>query len=238
MGKSNGINKFKSYLSFMGQPLKTAIILGATGLTGGILLEDLLEDPRYGCVKVFTRSPVGKEHPKLEVHLGDLLSLSDFKPHFKGDEVYCCIGTTRAKTPDKEKYRAVDYGIPVEAARLCKENEIDTFLVISALGADPGSGIFYNQVKGEMEEAVLGIGIDRTFILQPALIQGPREESRPGEWIARKLFSVLDIFMVGPLRKYKSIEAADIVAAMIRLANKGHSENRIVSDTIKSLAHD
>ncbi|WP_188370286.1 NAD(P)H-binding protein [Muriicola marianensis] len=221
----------------MDQPLKTAIILGATGLTGGILLDKLLEDPRYGCVKVFSRSPLQKDHPKLEVHLGDLLSLSDFKPHFMGDEVYCCIGTTKAKTPEKEKYKAIDYGIPLEAAKLSKENGIDTFLVISALGADPGSGIFYNRVKGEMEEAVMGKGISRTYILQPALIQGPREESRPGEWMARKLFSVLDVLLVGPLRKYKSIRAEDIATAMIWLANNEISLNRIVSDTIKDLAH-
>ncbi len=201
------------------------------------MLENLLSDPRYGCVRVFSRSPVRKDHPKLEVLQGDLLALDGFRPYFIGDEVFCCIGTTKSRTPDKEKYKAIDFGIPVAAAQLCRENDIDTLIVISALGADRDSGIFYNRVKGEMEDAVMEKGVPRTFFLQPALIRGKRDERRPGEWIAKKLFSVIDIFLIGPLRKYRSIQAADIAGTMIWLANNEYRENRIVSDTIKSLAH-
>lgn len=220
------------------QPLnKAAIILGATGLTGGILLEELLRDDRYEEVKSFSRSTTGISHPKLKEYLGDLTSLSHFKSKFTADEVYCCIGTTKSKTPDKEKYREIDYGIPVEAARLCKENDIDTFIVISALGADPGSSIFYNRLKGEMEEAVLNQNLRYTYIMQPSLISGKRTEKRAGEGIAIKLFSVLNFFLLGPLKKYRSIPPDDIARAMIWLANNDYSQTRVESDTITSLAH-
>ncbi|NER10118.1 Uncharacterized conserved protein YbjT, contains NAD(P)-binding and DUF2867 domains [Muriicola jejuensis] len=221
----------------MDQAVKTAILLGATGLTGGRLLENLLSDTRYGRIRVFSRSPLDISHPKLEVHKGDLLKLSEFRLSFKADEVFCCIGTTKARTPDKEKYRAIDYGIPVAAAQLCRENGIETFLVISALGADPRSRVFYNRTKGEMEKAVLNRGIKRIFILQPALISGQRDESRPGEWIAKQLFKVLDLLLIGPLKKYRSIKAEEIARAMIWLANNDYEFKRIESDTIKSLAN-
>jgi uncharacterized protein YbjT (DUF2867 family) len=216
---------------------KSAIILGATGLTGGLLLNELLADPRYNTIKIFSRSPSHMRHPKLKEFLGDLLSLSRFKPDFTADEVYCCIGTTKSKTPDKEKYRSIDYGIPVAAAQLCKENNIPTLLVISALGADAKSGIFYNKIKGQMEEAVLELGIAHTYILQPSIIGGHRDERRFGEWIAKKLFSVFNVLLLGPLKKYRSIQASSIVKAMIWLANNRYSNSRIISDEIENIAH-
>ncbi len=221
----------------MDLPEKTAIVLGATGLTGGILLRELLEDPRYGKILVFSRSPLEVSHPRLEVHLGDLLSMSDFKSDFEADEVFCCIGTTKAKTPDKELYRAIDFGIPVSAARLCSERGINTFLVMSSLGANSGSSVFYSRIKGEMEEAVLKQGIPYTYIMQPSIIGGQRDEKRPGELLAKKLFAVLNYILVGPLKKYRSIPPEDIARAMIWLANNKYSVKRIESDKIKEIAH-
>ncbi len=216
---------------------KSAIILGATGLTGGLLLNELLEDHRYNTIRIFSRSPSQIRHPKLKEFLGDLLTLSNFKSDFKADEVYCCIGTTKSKTPNKERYRSIDYGIPVAAAQLCKENNIATFLVISALGADAKSPIFYNKIKGQMEEAVLEQGIVNTYILQPSIIGGHRDERRLGEWIAKKMFSVFNILLLGPMKKYRSIEAKSIARAMIWLANNSYSKSRITSDEIENIAH-
>jgi uncharacterized protein YbjT (DUF2867 family) len=220
----------------MDRSKKSAIILGATGLTGGALVHTLLEDQRYNTIKIFSRTPSQIHHPKLEEHIGDLLTLSNFKSSFTAEEVYCCIGTTKSKTPDNEMYRAIDYGIPVAAARLCRENGIPCLLVISALGADAQSAIFYNKIKGEMEEEVLKQGIAHTYLLQPSIIQGQREERRLGEWIAKKLFSVIGIFLQGPLKKYRSIQAATIARAMIWLANNEYAKNRIPSDEIANIA--
>jgi uncharacterized protein YbjT (DUF2867 family) len=220
----------------MNNKQKTAIILGATGLTGGILLQILLEDPRYRKVKLFSRAAVGYRHPRMEETLGDIFSLDRFKDAFKGDEVYCCIGTTRAQTPDKESYRSIDYGIPVAASRLAKQNGIETYLAISALGANPQSRLFYNRTKGEMEAEILRQNISRTFILRPALLTGKRKKKRPGEWIAGQLMKALNIVMVGPLDKFRSIYPEDIARCMVWLANNPFDKAIIPSDEIHRLS--
>lgn len=215
---------------------KTAIILGATGLTGGILLERLLKDDAYGKVKAFARRPLRKEHPKLEVYIVDLLELEKHQEDFKADVVFCCIGTTAAKTPDREAYRKIDYGIPMTAAVLCVQNKIDTFIVISALGANANSRIFYNRVKGEMETDVLKQEIKRTYILQPSLIGGSRDEKRSGELMAKQLMKVVNRVMAGPLKKYRSIHPETIALAMVWLAENDYKTHRIESDKIKEIA--
>lgn len=215
---------------------KTAIILGATGLTGGILLQLLLADDRYGKIKLFSRSSVGIPHKKIEEHLGDLLHLEQFKEDFKGDELFCCIGTTKSKTPNKEVYKNIDYGIPVTAAKLCAQNGISTFLVVSAMGASAKSSVFYNQVKGEMEDAVLNEKIKNTYIFRPSLIGGKREEKRTGELLFKQLMKVLNLVLVGPLAKYRSIEPDAIAKAMVKVANTGCEMNKIESDQINKIA--
>ena len=214
---------------------KTAIILGATGLTGNMLLNKLLEDDRYTNIKLFSRKTVGITHPKIEEHLINVLQLKSVATDFIGDEVFCCIGTTNAKTPDKGLYRTIDYGIPVTAAQLCKQNNIKTFIVISALGADPKSNIFYNRTKGEMEEAVLRLEIPETYILQPSLIVGKRDERRTGEYFFKQLMSIINPLLIGSFKKYRSINPETIVSVMVWLANHEINQKRIVSDEIKEI---
>ena len=215
---------------------KTAIVLGATGLTGGKLVQLLIEDDRYQSIKVFSRSSVGFHHPKIQEYLGDLTNLKGFAEDFKADKVFCCIGTTKSKTPDKEVYKNIDYGIPVNAALLCKQNGIATFIVISALGANSDSTIFYNRVKGEMEEAILRIGIVKTHILQPSLIGGKRKEKRMAESLFKQIMKVVNLALVGSLEKYRSIEPETIARAMFWLANNHYGNIRIASDEIKKIA--
>jgi len=212
---------------------KTAIILGATGLTGSILLKMLIEDTRYHKIKLFSRKSCGITHPKIEEHLIDMLQLRDQAEKFTADEVFCCIGTTNAKTPNKELYHQIDYGIPVSAARLCKTNTINTLIIVSALGADSESRIFYNRTKGEMEKAVLEFDISKTHILQPSLIAGKRNEKRFGEYFFKIVMKIMNPLFLGPLKKYRSIHPETIVSAMIWLANHEFNEQKIVSDKIK-----
>ncbi|WP_324719660.1 NAD(P)H-binding protein [Salinimicrobium sp. HB62] len=216
--------------------MKTAIILGATGLTGGELLNRLLKDVRYKKIKLFSRSAIGLKNEKIEEHLIDLFELEKYAEDFQADEVHCCIGTTQAKTPDDETYHKIDYGIPVTAAKLAKENNIGRFLVISALGAHVNSKFFYNRTKGEMERDVLALGIPETYILQPSLIAGRREEKRPFEAAWKKVMSVGNHLLVGPLKKYRSIHAGVIADAMVYLANNKYSVIRIESDEIREIA--
>lgn len=216
---------------------KTAIILGASGLTGTILLHKLIEDKSYQSIKLFSRSKIEGLPNKVIQFIGDLLELEKFKADFTADEVFCCIGTTAKKTPDKKRYKQIDYGIPVTAAKLAKENNIETFLVISSMGANKRSTIFYNRTKGEMEHAVLKQHIKNTFILRPSLIGGERKEHRIGEKIALVVFKLMQPLLIGNLKQYKTIDAENIAKAMCYLANKKtNAEVIITSNEILKLS--
>ena len=216
---------------------KTAIILGATGLTGHSLLQKLINDKRYNHIKLFSRSKIEGLPNKVTQYIGDLLELEQFKSEFTADELYCCIGTTQKKTPDKTFYKNIDYGIPVSAAKLSKENNINTFLVISAMGANKKSSMFYNKTKGEMEHDVLQQNIRNTFILRPSLIGGNREEKRTIEKIGLSVFKIIQPLLIGKLKKYRIVNADTIAQAMINLANTNQNTDVIItSDHIKRIA--
>jgi uncharacterized protein YbjT (DUF2867 family) len=215
---------------------KTAIVLGATGLTGGLLVDELIRDDRYGTIKLFSRGKSSFDSPKIQEFIGDLLQLESFQKDFTGDVVFCCIGTTKAKTKDQKAYKAIDHGIPVAAAKLAKQNGIDTIAIVSAIGANPDSSIFYNRTKGEMERDVLAQEIPHTFILQPSLITGDRKEKRSLEKFGAALFKVFRFLMFGPFKKYRAIDAIKIAQAMIRLDNKKPDQQIIESHEIAQLA--
>ncbi|APA65997.1 NAD(P)H-binding protein [Maribacter sp. 1_2014MBL_MicDiv] len=216
---------------------KTAIILGASGLTGGLLLKKLIVDDRYESIKLFSRSSIKGLPNKVKQFIGDLLELEQFKNDFTGDEVYCCIGTTAKKTPDKSLYRDIDYGIPVAAAKLANANGISTFLVISAMGANKKSSVFYNRTKGEMEQEVLNQAIPKTSILRPSLIGGERNEQRLLEKIGLVVLKVIQPLFIGPLKKYRIINADSIAQAMLNLANTTSNTDVIItSNDIEQLA--
>ena len=216
---------------------KTAIILGATGLTGSILLQKLIEDDRYEHIKLFSRTKIEGLPSKVSQYIGNLLSLNEFKVEFTANEVYCCIGTTTKKTPNKKLYKDIDYDIPVQAAKLSKANSIDTFAVMSSMGANADSTVFYNKTKGEMERDVKQVGIKNILILRPSLIGGDREESRPLEKIGLSVFKAVEPLFIGSFKNYKIIEPEQIAQAMINLANiTNHSEVIITSNNIKEIA--
>lgn len=212
---------------------KTAILIGATGLTGGYLLDNLIADSNFEKIIIFTRRSVEKTSLKIEEHIVDLLELDNYKDLFKADVVFCCIGTTKRKTPDDDAYRNVDYGIPVAAAKLAKRNRIDTYIVISALGADYQSKVFYNRLKGEMERDVLREHIQNIYILRPSLIVGDRNEKRFGEDIASFFMKTFNFLIP---RKYKFIEAKTIAKTMQIVALEGYTEVVISSEEIKEIA--
>lgn len=211
---------------------KTAIIIGATGLTGSMVLEQLLENHDYDVIKLFVRRPTGLDHHKVEEHVGDLLKLESFEPDFTGDEVYVCVGTTNKKTPDRELYRKIDHGIPVAAARLSKKMGIQTIAVVSAIGADSKSSFEYNRIKGDMERDVLALEVARTFILRPSFIAGPRKEKRSGERIGIFFFKLIRPLFIGSLKKYRSVQASAIAAKMIALCNSAESSRILESNEI------
>lgn len=206
---------------------KSALIIGATGLTGSLVLKQLLKREDYEKVILLSRRSVDIRHEKIEEHLGDILNLENFEKYFDVDEVYVCIGTTKKKTPDSEQYRRIDYGIPVQAAHLAKRNGVSSIAVVSAIGANSSSRFKYNRIKGDMEKDVTAAGVPHTFILRPSFIAGQRSEKRNGERFGLFLFKLIEPLFIGSAKKYKAVEAKDIASKMIALCNS-NAESQIV----------
>lgn len=197
--------------------MKTALIAGSTGLIGSQLLQLLLNDDYYDRVKAISRKPLEITHPKLENIVLDFDRLAEHHDKLKADDVFCCLGTTIKKVKTKEKFRKVDFDYPVELAKLTKTNGAEQYLLVSALGADKNSKIFYNQVKGEVEEAIGHVGFKSYHIFRPSLLMGDRNESRSGEEAGKVFFKYFG-FLV-PV-KYKGIDSIKVARAMQQLAAK------------------
>jgi uncharacterized protein YbjT (DUF2867 family) len=197
--------------------MKTALVAGSTGLIGSQLLQLLLTDTYYDVVKAISRKPLEISHPRLENIVLDFDRLTEYRDKLKADDVFCCLGTTIKKVKTKEKFRKVDFDYPVELAKLTRTNGTEQYLLVSALGADKNSKIFYNQVKGDVEEAIGKIGFTTFHIFRPSLLMGDRSESRSGEEAGKVFFKYLG-FLVP--RKYKGIDSVKVAKAMQQLAAK------------------
>jgi len=198
---------------------KTAIIAGATGLIGKELLDYLLADNEvYSKVIAITRKPLANEHLRLENIVTGFEKLEEVAEQLQGDDVFCCLGTTMKKAGTKEKFRKVDFEYPLKLAEITKANGASQFSLISALGADKSSSVFYNQVKGEIEEAIANIGFETFHIFRPSLLMGKRNEDRVGEDAAKTIFKIFGFLFVGPLKKYKAIKFDKVARAMHNIA--------------------
>lgn len=191
------------------------MVLGATGLTGSMVVQGLLDRPEVSRVIVPLRKPLGFEHPKLEQRIIDFDELEQMPGLFKVDVLVCCLGTTIKKAGSQENFRKVDCGYPLEAARLARGQGANALLLMSAIGASSDSTIFYNRVKGELEDAVRELGFPYLSIYHPSLLLGDRRESRPGEALGQKAMPLVNRFMFGPLDRYKAIGADVVAQAMV-----------------------
>jgi uncharacterized protein YbjT (DUF2867 family) len=216
--------------------LRTALLLGATGLVGKHCLDLLLGDPAYSKVSTMGRRRSSHEHQKLEQHVVDFERLPDYASVIRATDVFCCLGTTIKKAGSKENFRLVDFTYQYETARLASQQRAEQLLLVSALGADARSSIFYNRVKGELEDAVSKLAFDGVSIFRPSLLLGERAEFRLGERVAELPMRYVSFLMVGPLAKYRPVHARAVAAAMIRIA-KQHPRgvNVFESDSIRAL---
>ncbi len=211
---------------------KTAVVIGATGLIGAQLLEKLLRDERYQDVWVLARRSTGIEHPKLKEKIGDLLDDAFWKFEIAVDDVFCCIGTTQAKTSDMQLYKSIDYGVPLQVAHWGLKNGMQKYLVISSMGANKKSRIFYSRIKGQMEDALRKMAIPRLYLLRPSLLLGNRNEFRMGEALGKFFTRVFSPLIPA---KYKGIQAETVASAMINLANSTADSVVYESDELRSL---
>ena len=197
--------------------MKTALVAGATGLIGSQLLELLLLDDRYEKVTAVSRQPIRSSNSKFQNLVADLDTLGQFTEAFAVDDVFCCLGTTMRRAKTKEAFRCVDYDYPVALAKFSKDRGARQFLLVSALGANKNSSIFYNRVKGETEGAIEAAGFESCHILRPSLLLGRRTEHRAGEDAAKWFYNELGFLIPG---KYKAIESIKVARAMLELARQ------------------
>jgi uncharacterized protein YbjT (DUF2867 family) len=216
---------------------RTAILLGATGLVGGHCLKLLLEHDAYNHVISLGRRKAGREDEKLEEHLIDFEQLDDYAQFFQGDDLFCCLGTTIKKAGSQAAFRQIDFTYVKESARVASAKGVGQFLLVSALGASPGSSIFYNRTKGEVEEAVAKLPFRGVQIFRPSLLLGKRTEARAGERVAEKTLKLFSFLLVGSLRKYRAVQAGAVAGAMIKVAlEQPAGVNVFESDRIAEIA--
>jgi uncharacterized protein YbjT (DUF2867 family) len=212
----------------MSDSARSVLVLGATGLVGKEILRQLLADPTVSRVLALTRRPIdGVRDGKLRTEVVDLEKLSDHASLFSVDQIFCALGTTIKQAGSQEAFRRVDHDIPLAAATLGAREGVKDFLLVSALGASAESRIFYNRVKGELEDALRTLGFRSLTIARPSLLVGEREKPRLGELIGVRLGWLVP-------GKYKPVRAARVAAALVDAARRAEPGMHIIeSDEIQ-----
>src|SRR6476661_9729239 len=196
-----------------------ALVIGSSGLIGGLLTQRLLADDRFGSVLLLNRKSIGQQHPKLEeVLVSDFTTLDASPTPLIADIVFCCIGTTRSKTPDLTTYRQIDHDIPVLVGKLAFAQGASQYHFVSSLGADPNSKNYYTRIKGETERDIAAIPFESVHFYRPSLLLGDRKENRIGERVFKGLMTFINPLLSGSLAKYRSISAYKVAQAMAEIA--------------------
>lgn len=210
---------------------RTALILGASGLTGQVLAQLLLADDLYSLVTIYVRKQIAISHPRLQQQI---MNYERLDTAVQADDVFCCLGTTIKKAGTQLAFRQVDLVYPQRVAELQRAAGSSRFLLISAVGANEQSSIFYSRIKGEVEKAILVLGYPCTSIFRPSLIMGERSERRAGEKIAMLLAKIIGHLLIGPLKKYQPVSALSIAKAMQHTAHQFEDGIHFISsDEIK-----
>jgi uncharacterized protein YbjT (DUF2867 family) len=195
---------------------KKVIIAGASGLIGGLLLDILLQSAQYDSVLALVRKQLPFKHDKLIQLIVDFECLDDHAKSITGDVIFCCLGSTREKTPDLQEYRKIDHNYPLHLARIALVNKIGQYHLVSSMGANAASSNFYTKMKGETEADIKKVGVRSLYIYQPSILTGNRKESRAAERIYIRLMKIIDPLLFGKLKKYRSIPAATVARAMYK----------------------
>lgn len=205
-----------------GQP--TALLVGATGLVGAQCLSLLSRDPAVGAVRVLVRRPMHAASAKVDVCVADFDRLESHPDWLRADWVFCALGTTIRKAGSQAAFRQVDFDYPLQVAQLAKAQGAKRFMLVSALGANAHSRVFYNRVKGELEEAIAAIGFESLTFARPSLLAGEREEVRFGERLGLAFGCLMP-------ERYRPVQARQVAQGLIDAAKAGrpgvHAVNNI-----------
>jgi uncharacterized protein YbjT (DUF2867 family) len=194
---------------------RNALVAGASGLVGKSLVKQLLNDSQYGNVVIIARKPIGITNPKLIEQIIDFDAIDHVKLDIAIDDAFCALGTTIKTAGSQQAFYKVDYTYVVNFGKWCSANHVQRLLVVSAMGSNAKSRIFYNRVKGEMEESLSTLSIPQIQIFRPSLLMGNRTEKRGGEKIAQFVIGSLGFLFVGKLLNYKGIHANVVAKSMI-----------------------
>lgn len=218
--------------------MKTALIIGSTGLIGSQLLQLLLESTEYSTVITFVKRDSGIQHLKLKQHIIDFDQPETYKELVAGDDFFCAIGTTIKNAGSQEAFRKVDFEYPKAFATIALQNNVKQFLIISSLGADAYSGNFYLKTKGEIQDFLKNCAFESVSVLQPSLLLGNRKEFRLGEKIGSFFMKLFSFLLIGNFKKYKPIESEAVTKAMFSLAQKNHKGFQVIaSDAIQEIGN-
>lgn len=199
--------------------MKTALIIGATGLVGTQLTKQLSEDPRYQRIIVWGRHLTGNNTDKIEDIIVDFNQIETQSPDSTIDEVFCALGTTIKDAGSQTNFKKVDYDYVLAVAKWAKKSEIPSFNHVSALGANASSRVFYSRIKGELEHALKSLNFTHLTLMRPSLLKGPRPTTRRGEKWAQIALTLLKPGLRGALYKYRAITGQRVAKAMIHYAN-------------------
>ncbi|NJL27623.1 MAG: NAD(P)H-binding protein [Thermoanaerobaculia bacterium] len=200
---------------------RSALIAGVTGLVGGFLLDQLLDDDLYGSITALVRRPLDRENPKLKTVIADFDRLEASGEALRVDDVFCSLGTTIKKAGSQAAFRKVDHDYVAALARLSRAAGTQRFLLVSSIGAASGVSNFYLSVKGAAEEAVTACGFPELHVFRPSLLTGPRQEQRSGERAAIFASRFLGPLLIGGLRRYRPMDVRILAAAMVVAAKSG-----------------
>jgi uncharacterized protein YbjT (DUF2867 family) len=204
---------------------RSLVLLGASGLVGGRLFRRAVLDSGYSRLTVLTRRPLALEGEKVREVVVDFDHPETFREHLVADDLFCCLGTTIKKAGSEAAFRRVDFEVPVAVAREAREAGASQFLIVTAVGADARSRVFYSRVKGEVEAALRALNFPRGLkVFRPSIIVGERSERRPAERAAMALMRATRPLFLGGLARYRAIDADDIAAAMLAAARLESSD--------------
>ena len=208
--------------------MKTALVIGASGLVGSALVQQLTKENYYNKIRLLVRKKLFITNSKVEQYLFDFENpATDL---IVANDIFCCLGTTIGKAGSKEAFRKVDYSFPLEIAKIALQNGADKFALVSSMGANKNSTIFYSRVKGEIEDALSQLNYPSLYLFRPSLLLGDRQEFRLGEKIGKGVMSAFSILIPD---KYKAVHSNLVAKSMIRFIKSESSGIHIIeSDKI------
>lgn len=206
---------------------RTVLLVGATGLVGGLALRRLLDEATWGSVVVLARRPTGTTHPKLTEHVTELGEVESRRELARCDDLLVALGTTIKAAGSQAAFERVDHDLVLTVARAARAQGATRCALVSSVGAAAGSFSFYLRTKGRAEDDVTALGWDSMTILRPSVLVGARKEQRTGEAIGVALGSALSGLLLGPTRKYRPIDADVVAAAAVAALRRGEPGPRV-----------